>query len=286
MAQFIVLIIVILTALACALIGNFLVLRRLSLMGDAISHAILPGIVLAFFIVGSLESPLFFLFAVIFALLMVFVIEYFSHHLKVSQESVIGIVFTALFALGVILIVNFADNVHLDAHAVLYGEAEFSYINRFIVFGVDLGVRSIWTMGLALGLNATLIALFYKELKLTTFDPGMARSLGISVRKMHYLIMAMTSITVVAAFESVGAILVVAFLVVPSATAYIISKRFGLMIGLSLVFGALAAILGYLLAIYVDGSIAGAAALMSGVLLFVVLLIRSLYLKILRERMK
>ena len=270
MAQFVVLIIVVLTALASTLIGNFLVLRRLSLMGDAISHAILPGIIFAFFIAGSLESPLFFIFSILFAILMVFVIEYFSHNLKVSQESVIGIVFTALFALGVILLVNFADNVHLDQDAVLYGQAEFSYINRFVIFGMDLGVRSLWTMGFSLVLNAVMITLFYKELKLTTFDPGLAKSLNISVRKMHYLIMTLTSITVVAAFEAVGAILVVAFLVVPAATAYIVAKRLGVMIALSLVFAGLSAIFGYVLAINVDGSIAGAAALMSGVIMFLV----------------
>jgi manganese/zinc/iron transport system permease protein len=273
MTQLFVLLITVLTAMACALMGNFLVLRRLSLVGDAISHAVLPGIIIAFFFAGSLESPLFFLFAVVFAVLMAVIIQWIVERSRVSQESIIGIVFTALFALGVVLLVRYVDNVHLDQDAVLYGQVEFSAWNKLVVRGVDLGPRSLWTMGAVFILNLLAILGFYKELKITTFDPGAADSLGISSKKMHYLIVILTSITIVAAFEAVGAILVVALLVVPAATAFLVSNRLHYMILLSLFFALLSGIGGYLFAIFIDGSVAGSVAMVAGVLLMLIVLV-------------
>lgn len=266
-----VLLITIITAIACSLIGNFLVLRKLSLIGDAISHAILPGLLVAFFIVGMLDSPLFFALAVVFALGMTMLIQFLVDQVKVSQESIIGIVFTLFFAIGVILLVQFAGNVHLDQDAVLYGQVEFSAINQLKVFGQNLGSRSLWTMGFVLILNLVSILLFYKEFKLVSFDPGLAKSLGFNTKKVHYLMMALTSVTVVAAFEAVGAILVVALLVVPAMTAYLFAKKLSVMMILSAVFALLAALGGYYMAVYVDGSIAGSVATISGVLLFLML---------------
>lgn len=270
MTEFLVLIITIMTAVACALIGNFMVLRRLSLMGDAISHAILPGIIVAFFLAGNLTSPLFFVLSVVFALLMAGLIQWISENVKVSSESIVGIVFTALFALGVVMLVQFANNVHLDQDAVLYGQVEFSAWNKLIIGGVDIGPRALWTMGFVLLLNLSVILVFYKELKISTFDPALAKSLGFSPRKMHYLVMTLIAITVVSAFEAVGAILVVALLIVPAVTAYLCSNRLGLMIGLSVVFAVLSSLGGYFFAFEVDGSIAGSVAVASGFLLGVV----------------
>lgn len=268
-----VLLITIITAVACSLIGNFLVLRKLSLIGDAISHAILPGLIIAFFIVGTLDSPLFFALAVIFALGMTMLIQFLVDHVKVSQESIIGIVFTLFFAIGVILLVQFAGNVHLDQDAVLYGQVEFSAINHFKAFGYDIGPRSLWTMGMVLVLNLFCILFFYKEFKLVSFDPGLAKSLGFNPRKIHYLMMALTSITVVAAFEAVGAILVVALLVVPAMTAYLFAGKLSSLLLLSAAFASVSAVGGYYMAVYVDGSIAGSVATISGVLLFSMLAI-------------
>lgn len=266
MTQFFVLIICIVAAMACALVGNFLVLRRLSLMGDAISHAVLPGIIVAFFIVGSLESPLFFIFSLIFAILMTMLIQWVSEHIQVSKESIIGIVFTFLFAFGVILLVRFADQIHLDQDAVLFGHVEFSAWNRLVVAGVDMGPRSLWTMGSVFLANLMAILLFWKELKISSFDPVLSASLGYSPKKMHYLVMILTAITVVAAFEAVGVILVVALLTVPAATAYFLSERLGVMVFLSLVFAVLSSSLGFLLATQLDVSIAGSIAMISGII--------------------
>ncbi len=272
-----VLIIIVLTSIACAIIGNFLVLRKLSLMGDAISHAVLPGIVIAFFVAGTLDSSMFFVFAVLFALIMSMIIQWFSDHIRVSRESIIGIVFTALFALGVILLVQFADNIHLDQDAVLFGQVEFAAFHRLIIQGVDLGPLALWNMGFVLALNILFVSLFYKELKISSFDSQLSDSLGFSSKKMHYLIMILTAITVVAAFEAVGAILVVALLVVPAATSYLISTNLFQMIVLSFFFAVISSVLGYYFAIFVDGSIAGSVAMILGSLLFVVLFLQKIY---------
>lgn len=270
MTEFFVLLITIVTAVACALVGNFMVLRRLSLMGDAISHAILPGIIVAFFMAGSLHSPLFFLLSVIFSLVMAAFIQWISDHVKVSSESIVGIVFTALFAFGVIMLVQFANNVHLDQDAVLYGQVEFSAFDTLTVNGVDFGPLALWTMGFVLILNLAMIFIFYKELKLSTFDPAFAKSLGFSQRKIHYLLMTLIAITVVSSFEAAGAVLVVALLIVPAVTAYLCSNRLELMIGLSVVFAILSSVGGFFFAFEIDGSIAGSVAVMSGILLFAV----------------
>ncbi len=272
-----VLIIIVLTSIACAIIGNFLVLRKLSLMGDAISHAVLPGIVIAFFVAGTLDSSVFFVFAVLFAVITSMIIQWLSDHIKVSRESIIGIVFTALFAMGVILLVQFADNIHLDQDAVLFGQVEFAAFHRLIIKGVDLGPLALWNMSFVLALNILFVSLFYKELKISSFDSQLSDSLGFSSKKMHYLIMVLTAITVVAAFEAVGAVLVVALLVVPAATAYLISTKLSQMIVLSFLFAVIASVLGYYFAIFVDGSIAGSVAMVLGSLLFVVLFLQKIY---------
>ena len=271
-----VLIIIVLTSIACSLIGNFLVLRKLSLMGDAISHAVLPGIVFAFILAGTLDSSLYLPFAIIFAVLMSLIIQWFSDRISVSRESIIGIVFTALFSLGVILLVQYADNVHLDQDAVLFGQVEFSAFKKLIINGFNLGPVAIWNMGFVLILNILFVALFYKEFKISSFDSEFSDSVGFSSRKIHYLIMILTSITVVAAFEAVGAVLVVALLVVPAATSFLISKQLLRMILFTFVFAVLAAVLGYYFAIYLDASIAGSVSMCLVLIMLIVVMIQNL----------
>ncbi len=258
----------VLAASACNFVGNFLVLRKLSLLGDAISHAVLPGIVVAFLIVGSLESPMFFICSVLFAMILSGSIQWFSDRMKVSHESVIGIVFTSLFALGVVMLVRYAGNVHLDQDAVLFGQVEFSAFNRLEVFGVDVGARSLWMMGVVMFLDLLCLSLFWKEMKLSAFDARFSDSVGISSKKMHYLLVFLVAITVVAAFEAVGVVLVVALLVVPSVTAYILVSSFGRMVLFGQVFAFLSSVFGYLFAFKFDVSIAGSVALMAGLVLF------------------
>jgi len=255
----------IVVAVACALPGVFLILRRMAMMSDAISHAILPGIVVGFFVTEHLGSPLLIVAAALTGLLTVALVELIERTKRVKEDAAIGIVFPVLFSIGVILIARYAGGIHLDTDAVLLGELAFAPFNRFAAFGVDLGPRALWVMGAALGLNALFLALFYKELKLSTFDAGLAATLGFMPGVLHYALMSLISVTAVSAFDAVGSILVVALMVGPPATAYLLTDRLGLMIGLSASVGAVSAVTGYWLAYALDASIAGAMATMAGI---------------------
>jgi manganese/zinc/iron transport system permease protein len=183
-----------------------------------------------------------------------------------------GIVFPAMFALGTILISRFFAQVHLDTDAILYGNIEFSAFDRLIWSGRDLGPQSLWVMGILLVINISVLSLLYKELKISTFDPALAQSLGISPVLVHYLLMLLLSITTVGAFTAVGAILVVALVIVPAATAYLLTERLLHMMIASTIIGALGAIGGYWMAIWMDGSIAGGIVTMLGILFALALL--------------
>jgi manganese/zinc/iron transport system permease protein len=261
-----ILLIAIVTAVAAALPGTYLVLRRLALVSDAISHAILPGIVVAFFVTGDLASPLLVAAAAATGVLTVALIEAVSRSRLVPEDAAIGLVFPALFALGVVLVSRYAGDVHLDTDAVLLGELAFAPFDRFSVAGHDLGPVALWTMGGILLINVAFISVLYKELKLATVDAGLAAALGLSPALLHYGLMTIVSITAVGAFSAVGSILVVALMIAPPATAYLLADRFAPMLGLSALAAALSAVTGYGVAYAFDVSIAGAMATMCGVL--------------------
>jgi manganese/zinc/iron transport system permease protein len=263
-AQIEIQLIAVVTAVACALPGVFLVLRRLSLVSDAISHAILLGIVLAFFAVESLSSPLLLVGAALTGLLTVWLVELLQRTGLVREDAAIGLVFPALFSAAVVLIARYADSVHLDTDVVLLGELAFAPFDRFEAFGWDWAPKALVLMGGILVLNVALIAAFYKELKLVTFDAGLAVALGFSPALVHYGLMAMVSVTAVGAFDAVGSILVVALMVAPPATAFLLTDRLVVMIALAAGIGAVGAVAGYWLAHWLDASIAGSMASMVG----------------------
>jgi manganese/zinc/iron transport system permease protein len=253
-------------AVACALPGVFLVLRRMALMSDAISHAILVGIVLAFFVTADLASPLLIAAAAVTGVITVSLVELLNRTRPVREDAAIGLVFPLLFSVGVILIARYAGNVHLDVDAVLLGELAFAPFDRFVLLGYDLGPLSLYLMGAILLLNLAFITVFYKELKLATFDAGLAAALGFSPTLVHYALMSLVSVTAVGAFDAVGSVLVVALMIAPPASAYLLTDRLPRMIGLSALLGVASAIGGYWLAHSLDASIAGSMATMSGVL--------------------
>jgi len=150
------------TAAACALPGVFLVLRRMAMMSDAISHSILLGIVIGFFVVESTTSPLLIFFAAAVGLLTVVLVESLQRTGLVREDAAIGIVFPLLFSIGVILISKYASNVHLDLDAVLLGELAFAPFDRLQVSGWDLGPKGLWVMGTILALNLALVVAFFK----------------------------------------------------------------------------------------------------------------------------
>ena len=254
----------VLVAVPCALLGTFLVLRQMAMMGDAISHAVLPGIVVAFFLSESLGPVTSLAGAGAFGLLAAVLVEALRNTGRVKEDSSIGVVFTALFALGVFLISRFASDVHLDLQHVLFGEIAFSPLNSLVIGPFNLGPRSFWTLGIVTVMAVLLVLLLYKELKIATFDPGLAAAAGLSPVLVHYLLMGAVSVTTVGAFDSVGAVLVVAFLITPPATAYLLTDGLARMLAISVLLGVASAILGYYAAALLDVAIAGMMAVAVG----------------------
>lgn len=258
--------IAVVTAVACALPGVFLVLRKMAMMSDAISHSILFGIVIAFFLVKTLHSPALIIGAALTGVLTVTLVQLLSKTRLVNEDAAIGLVFPLLFSIGVILISRYAGNIHLDTDAVLLGELAFAPFDRMVIGGMDLGPKSIWVMSTILLLNLLFIILFYKELKLSTFDAGLAMTLGFAPVTLHYITMTLVSLTAVGAFEAVGSILVVALMIVPAGTAYLLTDRLAVMLVLSALVAAISAIAGYWIAHWLDASIAGSIATVCGIL--------------------
>lgn len=279
--------IAVLVALACALLGVFLVLRKMAMISDAISHAILPGIVLGFFLTEDISSPLLLLMAALTGVLTVALVELIHKTGLVKEDTAIGLVFPALFSIGVLLIARAAGDIHLDTDVVLVGDLAFAPFDRLTWGGTDLGPKALWVMGLVFLMNLSLLLAYFKVLQLVSFDKLLAASLGFSPLLLHFGLMSMTSLTTVAAFDAVGAILVVALMIVPAATAYLISRNVRQMLLLSMLFGASSALGGYWLAHWVDGSIAGAMATCLGGVFFLVFLLapeRGVLRKVWRER--
>lgn len=236
------------------------------MIGDAISHAVLPGIVIAFLISGSRETGWMLVGAGFVGILTTFLIEFLHQKGKLQADASIGVVFTSLFALGVILISAFAGQVDLDQECVLYGEIAYVPLDLWITdTGINMGPRIVIITGIALLMVVLFIFFGYKELLVTTFDPAFAAATGINAVLWHYLLMGAVSFTTVASFEAVGAILVVAFLIAPPATAYLLTEDFKKMLMITTILGVIISISGYFIAAWVDASIAGAMAMMAGI---------------------
>lgn len=253
-------------AISCGLLGAFLILRRMAMVGDAISHAVLPGIVIAYLLTGSRDSAVMIAGASAIGILTTVLIEFLHGKARLQNDAAIGVTFTWMFALGIILISVFAGRVDLDQECVLYGEIAYVPLDLVVTgAGQTLGPVALWVAGAVLALNLVLLAAGYRRLALTTFDPSFAAAAGLSVGLWHYLLMGAVSMTTVAAFESVGAILVIALLVVPPATAYLLTQRLERMLGWTVVFAITTSAGGYGLARLLDASIAGSMATVTGV---------------------
>ncbi|GGW56570.1 manganese/zinc/iron transport system permease protein [Winogradskyella epiphytica] len=271
-AQFEIQLIASLVAVACAIPGTFLVLRKMALISDAISHSILPGIVVGFFITQDLNSPLLILLAALTGIITVVLVEYIQKTGLVKEDTAIGLVFPAMFSIGVILIAKNANDIHLDIDAVLLGELAFAPFDRLTIGDTDVGPKSLWVVGSILLITITLLFLFFKELKVSTFDKGLAASLGFSPAIIHYGLMSVSSITTVGAFDAVGAILVVALMIAPAATAYLLTTNLKKMLALAISFGIFSAISGYWVAHWLDASIAGSITTVLGLVFLLVYL--------------
>ena len=245
------------TNCACALVGCYLVLRRMSLMGDALSHAVLPGLVLAFIASRSFSIGPLLIGAVAAGLLSTFLIQTLHQYARVPSDASMGVVFTGLFALGVVLIkTGIPPGVHFDFACVYQGTLEFTFIDTWDVLGWSMPRAFVVTGGIFL-VNAAIVTALWKELKLSSFDPALATTMGYSATLLHYLLMAMVAVTAVASFEAVGSILVVAMLIIPPATANLLADRLAPMVLLSLAVAIAAAVLGYILGTVLNTNLAG-----------------------------
>lgn len=258
-----VLLVLIITAMACAIPGVFLVLKGLSMITDAISHSVLLGIVLAFFLTGDLQSPLLLAGASIFGVLTGACIEYLSSAAGLSKDSSVGIVFPLFFSTGVILISKFARNAHLDMDMVLMGEVILSPFRRFQLGPINVPYSFALEFLVLLG-NVIFLLVFFRQLKISTFDEDFAKMAGIALVPLYYGFMAMVSLTAVSAFDSVGAMLSISFLIAPAASACLLTKDLKSAILLSLVYALINSCAGFALALRMNISISGTCAAMSG----------------------
>lgn len=274
-----------LASLACALIGSFLVLRRMSLMGDAISHAVLPGIVAAFLFSGSLQAMPVFIGAALVGVLTALLSEIVHRWGRIEPGAAMGVVFTVLFALGIIMMERTQSSaVHLDAECVLYGAMENVLWLSAPASWQDLLAANTWTdfpsavttLAIVLLMNVLFITLLFKELRISTFDPGLAASQGINPHLMHYLLMTIVAITIIAAFEAVGSILVVAMLIVPGMIAHMFTNRLGALLIMAALIAAAASSTGYTAAVVLDTNAAGMIGVMLGLLLALAAIISTL----------
>lgn len=254
-----------LVAMSCALLGCFLVLRKMAMVGDAISHSVLPGIVIAFFLSGSLSSWTVMIGATSLGLLTTLIIEFLNKRGGIQADAAIGLTFTFLFAVGVIMIAMNSGNLHIDQDCVLHGEIAYIPLDTgTVINGIEIP-RQPMILGSLFLVVLTILIFGYRGLFLTTFDPEYSDAIGMRTNFWHYLLMGAVSFATVVAFESVGAILVVAFLIVPAATAYLLTDHLPTMLVISCIVGILSAASGYYLAVFLDGSIAGAISTMMGV---------------------
>ena len=276
-------------AVACALPGNFLVLRKQSLIGDAISHVVLPGIVVAFLLTGRVAAWPMMLGAAAAALVAVVLIEAIRRLGRIEAGAAMGVVFTAMFAGGVLLLEQSdPSSVHLDVEHALYGNLESLIWLEATGWSSLLDPAALATlpaeltrMAVTLAVIGVLLWLFYRPLKLTTFDEDYARTLGLPVTALGLGLVISAAVAAVAAFDAVGSIIVIAMFICPPAAARMMTNRLGAQIGWSVAFAALSAVLGYVLAGYGPlwlgaqnaVSAAGMIATVSGVILAVAALV-------------
>ncbi|MGI2261833.1 metal ABC transporter permease [Candidatus Cardinium hertigii] len=266
-----------LASINCALVGSYLILRKIAMMGDAIAHSTLPGIVLALLITGSKNSPILVAGAGITGILVTFLIAFLEKKINIQADAAIGINFTFLFALGVVLISFFSRKIDLDPECSLYGELATVSLDIWRTSsGINLGPKPFYILLIALLVNLTFLIIGYKYLFVSTFDPQFAQSIGIHTTRWHYCLMGITSLTTVATFEVAGAILVVALLIVPAASMYLVTKCLKRLLFYNILFAIITSVSGYYISFWLNSAMAPTMVTIAG-LLFLVAFVYSKY---------
>ena len=262
------------TGISCSLIGTFLVLRRLSMMVDAITHTVFLGIVLAFLVTKDLNSPWLIIGATAMGVGTVYAVEWMQRRRYIRPDAAIGIVFPFLFAVAIVLVTLFGKHIHLDVDTAILGDLAFATFQRFTLGGYDVGPMLLWIGLLVCAINIIWIALFKKELVLITFDPVCAKVYQAMPIVMSYGLMTLTSLTTVASFQTVGAILVTGCMVGPPATAFMLVRSVKAMILVSICVSTIATTIGVALSFLWDVSIGGMIATIIGCIYGIVWLYR------------
>ncbi|MBX9656520.1 metal ABC transporter permease [bacterium] len=248
---------------SCSVVGCYLVLRRMSLLGDAISHAVLPGIAIGVLMSGQIGGIPSIIGALVFGLLTTLLIEVLHGQGRLTEDSSIGVVFSSLFSIGVIIITREARHKHIDTDCILYGLIEAAPLDLVTIVGFEIP-RVMLTLVPVMLVILSLVFCFWKEFKIASFDPVLATAMGISATLVHYLLMSMVAAVTVSSFEAVGSILVIAMLIVPAATAHLLTDRLISMMLVAVAVSWISSVLGYWIAAYVNTSVAGMIAVIAG----------------------
>tara|TARA_B100000768_G_C11271203_1_gene373533 strand:+ start:1241 stop:2101 length:861 start_codon:yes stop_codon:yes gene_type:complete len=266
-----------LVAINGSILGSFMMLRRMSMMCDAIVHAVLPGLVIAYLITTSRGSLAMMAGAIGSGILATAIIEYVQQKIRISSEAAIGLTFTTLFSIGIILLARFAGQVELDQDCVLFGELAYVPLDLWITdFGTNMGPYPIWSLGLLTVAVVVFMLVGYRHLLAATFDSEFAEQTGTKVRLWHYALMLMVSLFTVTSFHSVGAVMVMGFFILPPATAYLFTKNVRSLIAVACSTGVTCVILGYYVAFFFNVSIAGAIIMLNGSIFGVAAIVQSL----------
>lgn len=273
--SFSILLIAVLTSAATSILGVFLVIRKMSMLTDAISHTVLLGIVFGYILVSDLNSPLLILTATLMGVITAFLIELLVKSKRTTEDAATGVIFPLLFSIAIIIISLGFRKVHLDVDAVLLGNLEFQVFDQLVLFGYEIGPKSLYIILFVLILNLFFVSIFFKELKLVSFDSALATVLGISPLIIHYLLMFLVSLTTVSAFNAVGSVLVIAMMVGPAATALLFTKDLKKTIIYAVIIGIINSVVGYFSALYFDVVISGMIATVT-IITFVLILLFNL----------
>lgn len=258
------------TSVVCALCGSLLLVNRQAMVSEGLSHAVLPGLVLAFILLRDYNSPWLLFAAAASGLLMVWLTQLLQNTRLLDTDAGLGIVFAGMFSLGILLVSSNLRNTHFHADCIIDGNLALAPLDRWTCFGIDLGPRS-WNLMLLMFLVVTsFITLCFKELKVTIFDPLLAGQFGLRPRALQFLWLTLVSLTTVAAFDVAGSILIVALMIAPPAAAYLLTDRLSGLLVISAAIAVVSSVGGFYLALALDVSPTGPIASFAGVVFLVV----------------
>lgn len=270
-------IIAVLVSVTAALIGNFLIVRGTALTSFALSHSVLFGIMVMFLIIHDLDSPFLFLGAAAAAVLIVLAVEFLSTRRYINSDAALGIVYLSIFAIGILMVANYAANTTLSVEGSVTGNLILSNVSRIILFGRDWGPKIAYIILSIFIANSLFLFAFYKELKMVTFNPEYAIVLGYSPTLLNAIYMIMVSLTIISTFKVAGIILVVSLMIIPPATAYLLTKSMSRMIYLSGVIALGNAVAGFLIGWNIGTvEIASVIAMVNGAVFLTVLIYKIL----------